>query len=107
MDFAVRQFPHKPCIDRSEKQFAAFCPFAGARNIIKNPLYFGGAEIGVDFKSRRVLYVFFITTAAKFFAYIGGAAALSHDGVANRLTRSFIPHNRRFTLIRDTKRRNL
>ena len=52
MAFSAREFPYQPAVDSAEKKVALLGALAHTLYVIKYPAQLGGAEIGVDKKTR-------------------------------------------------------
>ena len=99
MHVTAGKTPHKPGIDSSEHQFAFFGAFACAGNILENPAYFGGAEIGVGYKTGFLAYHIRQTAGLEFVTEIGGTPVLPHNGVVYRFFGVAVPYYCGFSLV--------
>ena len=107
---AFGQFPDKPGLHGSEKQFALFGPFSGSIHMVENPFYLGSGKVGINNQPRLLPEFLSQSFLLQGVAILAGPTALPHDRVVDRISRLLIPDNGRLSLIgnadgRDVRRR--
>ena len=107
MDSAFRQFPDQPGLYCTKQQFPPLSPLSGAFYMIQYPFDLCCGEICINDQARFFTVSFRQSFLFQKITVFRSSAALPYNCVTDWSSCCFIPYNCRFTLIRDTNRRNV
>ena len=101
MDPSAGEPPDKPGFHRAKKQLAPLGPAPGALHIVQNPFELGGGKVGVDNQTGFPADGIGQASLLQAVAIFRGPAALPDNGIAYRLSGSFVPDDGGFPLVGD------
>ena len=84
MCLAARQFPNKPCIDRTEDELTLFRALLRSLNVIENPADLCCRKIRIDQKTGLFLHSFRQSLLFQILGNRGGLTRLPDNRIAER-----------------------
>lgn len=102
VDLAFGELPDQPGVDGAEQQVAVARAFAGAFDVVEDPLQLGPGEVRIGDQPGGFADVVFQPVALELRADRRAAPALPDDGVVDRPTAVTVPDHRGLALVGDT-----
>ena len=106
VNLAPGKIVDQPGVHGSEEQFPRPGSLPGSRHMIQDPLQLGGRKVGIQNQSCLLAEPVLQPPGLEFLTQSRSPATLPDDGVMDRLSRGFFPHDRRLPLVGNAHGRN-
>ncbi len=99
MEPSASKIPQEPGVNRSESKLTPGCHLPCSFNIVKDPFYLRGREIGINYQPGPGGDSITHALLAESVTIVGRSSVLPHNGIADRLSRYPVPYHRCLTLV--------